>query len=472
MSATKNSFDFNSLIENVDRKCRENVGNYLKTVDTSLDEKAETIKAISWLDWVKPLNYIKVVHTDIPDFILPKNCSGELIDVKVFSKSGPDDKIYDTYKLVRDRVARGNCFLRITRGPHAGTRCILHALKKFTGGLGDDDDRDRGDNLTWKKYFVKSIDDAKKVIATRKANGEAAHLSCIQIDGQILLCAGSKNVHMLIRNRGDIALYRGDRYRIASEVSHAILDALDSMEPSRKEMLLQFLIATRFTAVFEILSPDHQHVENLSHLTKPVVQFITWTSTELEPMPDQMLCTVPPHIGIELARALGLTTIDYEVIDITEVFDRMRKIRQGYQYEGEVLYFLAEDGSVIGLLKKKTVWYILCRAIREKTRFSCAALLKSKSSFSKQKSISQVEKRLDEIQKWLLLSDQTIQKWKDLGTGFLVYCIQQIDSGNCQMEDIADRFPVVWKSYLEVHNYTDEITVQCDVDVIDGEASS
>lgn len=28
-------------------------------------------------------------------------------------------------------------------------------MKKFTGGLGDDDDREQGDNSTWKKYFIK-----------------------------------------------------------------------------------------------------------------------------------------------------------------------------------------------------------------------------------------------------------------------------------------------------------------------------
>lgn len=34
------------------------------------------------------------------------------------------------------------------------------------------------------------------------------------------------------------------------------------------------------------------------------------------------------------------------------------QIRRGYQYEGEVLYFLDNDGGVMGLLKKKTVWYV------------------------------------------------------------------------------------------------------------------
>ena len=44
------------------------------------------------------------------------------------------------------------------------------------------------------------------------------------------------------------------------------------------------------------------------------------------------------------------------------------KVRKGYGYEGEVIYFIDEYGNVIGILKKKTVWYIILRAIREKLR--------------------------------------------------------------------------------------------------------
>jgi hypothetical protein len=50
------------------------------------------------------------------------------------------------------QVARGNCLLSINGG---NVRCVLQAMKKFTGGLGDDDDRKQGDNSTWKRYFVK-----------------------------------------------------------------------------------------------------------------------------------------------------------------------------------------------------------------------------------------------------------------------------------------------------------------------------
>jgi hypothetical protein len=47
---------------------------------------------------------------------------------------------------------------------------------------------------------------------------------------------------------------------------------------------------------------------------------------------------------------------------------KIEKIRKGFNYEGDVLYFIDSAHNVIGLLKKKTVWYIIVRALREKIR--------------------------------------------------------------------------------------------------------
>ena len=56
----------------------------------------------------------------------------------------------------------------------------------------------------------------------------------------------------------------------------------------------------------------------------------------------------------------GLHTVDYDVIDYKAdnglLEDRLLSIRQGYGYEGEVLYFVDGNENVIGLLKKKTSW--------------------------------------------------------------------------------------------------------------------
>lgn len=51
------------------------------------------------------------------------------------------------------QVARGNCFLSINGGPW---RSVIYALKKFTGGMGDDDDRQNGgEKQIWQSYFTK-----------------------------------------------------------------------------------------------------------------------------------------------------------------------------------------------------------------------------------------------------------------------------------------------------------------------------
>ena len=80
-------------------------------------------------------------------------------------------------------------------------------------------------------------------------------------------------------------------------------------------------------------------------------------------------CSLYDELGCRcFALFVGLPSIEYEVVAMDELDERMKKIRQGYGYEGEVLYFLDSDSNVIGLLKKKTIWYILCRATREKLR--------------------------------------------------------------------------------------------------------
>ena len=80
---------------------------------------------------------------------------------------------------------------------------IVYALRKFTGGLGDEDEIDRSEN-DWQKYFLKDINKTKYVSALQKANGEAAHVSCRWIENEFLICAGSKNVHLVFKNKSKL----------------------------------------------------------------------------------------------------------------------------------------------------------------------------------------------------------------------------------------------------------------------------
>ncbi|CAH1780214.1 unnamed protein product [Owenia fusiformis] len=345
-----NDLELNPLFSEI-KTC---ISNYINFPEKPLQQKDS--EAESWLKWARNRQHLKIISAEIPEGILPDNSPGHLLDVRVFTHRGPDDDIYDNNKDIRDKVARGNCFLSIHSGENRRTRCVIYALKKFTGGLGDDDDRTSGDDFTWKKYFNKPLDAASSIVATRKANGEAAHLSCLKIDDQYIICAGSKNVHLLFKNKEDVTKYVEPRYKIAREVSETVWEALEDMGEEKKNRLLEFLCVTDYTAIFEILHPDHQHVEEFTHLKKPLLQFITWCSNDLVPTESSSLCSMPPHISIEIARYLGLSTVQYDIIGVSDVDPRMSQIRQGYGYEGEVLYFLDSENNVIGLLKKKTIW--------------------------------------------------------------------------------------------------------------------
>ena len=74
----------------------------------------------------------------------------------------------------------------------------------------------------------------------------------------------------------------------------------------------------------------------------------------------------------------------------------MDQVRQGHGYEGEVMYFVDMNDNVIGLVKKKTAWYIVLRAIREK---AAAAFMEWKKGHYQQSLwSSKIKRRLKEIQ--------------------------------------------------------------------------
>lgn len=79
--------------------------------------------------------------------------------------------------------------------------------------------------------------------------------------------------------------------------------------------------------------------------------------------------------------------------------------------EGEVWYLLNDQKNTIGLIKVKTAWYTVLRALREKAVY-CFTTAKKKSGWSLQDRIKSTHKRFREIQNWLKFSDDYLQQWK------------------------------------------------------------
>lgn len=89
----------------------------------------------------------------------------------------------------------------------------------------------------------------------------------------------------------------------------------------------------------------------------------------------------------------------------------LAQVRKELYKEGEVLYFLNKNEETIGLVKAKTTWYIMMRALREKAVY-CFITAKKKSNWSLQDYVNSTHKRFGQIQEWLKFSDSYLQSWK------------------------------------------------------------
>ncbi len=99
-----------------------------------------------------------------------------------------------------------------------------------------------------------------------------------------------------------------------------------------------------------------------------------------------------------------------------------------------------EESNVIGILKKKTTWYIILRALREKLR----SFLSAKSSTSLQELEKRVTARLISIKSWIGFTSEDLEKWKTISIEFLRWFDLNYRSNAITREDHSNRFPVLW----------------------------
>ena len=295
-----------------------------------------------------------------------------------------------------------------------------------------------------------------KVVCMVKENGEAAHVSVRKIQDEFYYIAGSKNVHLLFRSRADLDKYSDGRFSVARMVGEAWLRQVESLQSERLTDLLSLLQQARLTMIFEILCPTYQHVVDLSHLERPQLKFLSFTSQYCSASEgeDSSLVAFPPDLSLEFAREVGLDTANYDNIAAGEAEERMARVRGGEGYEGEVLYFLDRDSNTVGLLKKKTSWYVVLRAIREKVSHVFSTYKKNPGGWSSQTNnllLAKMMKRLEEIQRWLNLSDAQLISWKMEGKNFqnwLVASMMKEKSGDLDKFSVRGNFPQLWKSFV------------------------
>ena len=88
-----------------------------------------------------------------------------------------------------------------------------------------------------------------------------------------------------------------------------------------------------------------------------------------------------------------------------------------------MLYFLSEDEETIGLVKAKTVWYIMLRALREKVVYGFNAS-RRRPQQNIEECITSCRRRFDEIQEWLLFSSSFLNRWKVGKRVFIIFILK------------------------------------------------
>ncbi|XP_068207249.1 uncharacterized protein [Palaemon carinicauda] len=435
--------------ENVPEDLKESISDMIKLLESNSQLTAKMLENFS-----ASQKLVKMHRECVPLGVLPFHYTATLHDMKVDAR-GPDDEIYNKNPEIRKMIARGTTTMELQGKESTCHDVVIYANKKFTGGVGDEDENQPHNDDVWREYCLEPPENAVKIICMEKLNGDAVHFSGRFIDGRFYLIAGSKNVHMLLGKKSDIDLYEGSRYQSAKMFAATVFDTFANLSVDERRVLFGFLHHTKVTAICEVLQPKYQHIVNLSHLKENELNFITFTPTAFREK-ETTLTAFPPHLTLKLGAALGLVCAQYTEIKPTLMMNQRDKIRAYHNKEGEVLYYLNQDGKTFGIAKAKSVWYICLRALREKAVYTFTSK-KGKSDWNLEDRIKSVHKRYTEIQNWLKISEQCLRSWKSLGESFMRWLDKEVRRNNVDPKSIRPDFPVIWKRFLEEDDKDDQI---------------
>lgn len=388
---------------------------------------------------------------EIPASILPKGFTGTLTDVKTKGYGGPqEDQLYSKNEELRLHLPRGTTYITIvdTNKNTTYSEMVIFGNRKFTGSPADEDDSLRPTYSSL--YFISPLETAKKVICIEKLNGEAAHFSGIFIGGVFFLVAGSKNCHILFNSEEQIELYTEDRFRIAKIVARTVYKYWQSLNDSLRNSIEIELHESRNTIVCELLQPAYQHLISFDTYENAITAFT------ITPPPKngkvETLISMSPEVVLDKLKSYNLKVPKYEIISPDEVNSKTTQIRNEYDLEGMVLYYVDEHDHTIALIKVKTKWYIILRALREKTIF---CFYTKKHKMDTDDAILKSLRRIDEFVKWLELNEGEIHFWKNLYEQWFIW-LEKIKD-NFKADTMRAEFINQWKKFLEECDLNDRI---------------
>lgn len=367
----------------------------------------------------KKNKHVKIVTRSVPE-IIGKDFKLHDISIKSY---GPDDELYNKYENLRKNIARGNTILEYP-GSNEKQEFILviRGFKKFTGY--DKFDEDDVLNHDYKLYLSEQPENDTELYCMEKVNGKAGHISCINLLGQDFVFCGSKNVHIILRRDHlleDIALY-------PDKESHSIAKDIAKLVTTMPSTFFDYLKENNWTANIEFISVKNEHIVDYKN-KDDTYKFLCYTPNNTD------LLTIDPIESLNHAKSIGIPMVDYKVIKYSKLGQYISELRDQENSEGIVAYMVNPNTrKTIGLIKLKSKWYVLIRAIREKI---------------KKWNINQISKRIDDIREWLSLTDEETKYWKNEGVLFAKWIKNGIDLDLFDNSDILNHYATLWVKFTK-----------------------
>lgn len=260
-----------------------------------------------------------------------------------------DDAIYTASQFLRLHMPRGMAVY------DDGTDFfVIRGFLKFTGlSSGDEDEASTAtDNTGAFLYGGKTMSDCSRFIVTEKSNGENGKLAIRRCkDGSYIIFAGSKNA-MKYWKRGDsipLAEFFSESYVPSEMISLWVHDYCNKAN----DEFFKTVTDNEWTLMFEINHPDSEHVFPIEEMR---MDFVSILDSKAHPINCQTT--------FEFFSTHSLTCVPYSIHCSDELVKIVEDTRNRTDTEGVVIY-LYDDKQCIGLIKIKTDYYVVARAIRE-----------------------------------------------------------------------------------------------------------
>ena len=349
-----------------------------------------------------------------------------------------DDAIYTSSSFLREYMPRGMAVY-----DNGIDFFVIRGFRKFTGlSSGDEDEHSNATNNTDNFcYRGKTLKDCKTIIVTNKSNGENGKMAIRRcLDDTYIVFAGSKNAmkYWKIGETPDFISENTDgSYIPAIEISKWFFNYLECVSND----FFKNIADNEFTLMFEINHPDSEHIFPIDIMRMDFVSILNKDGISID-------C----REAFTLFDTYELPHEPYTIHNSDELNTIIENTRSRDNTEGVVIY-LYDDSECIGLLKIKTDFYVVARAIRECCKHFGNYLLSGNIidgpvNFTNNKKnipenleecFSNVEKRikkrmcnLTHLQNHATRSSE----WLELGTNFLKYYYNNYLSMNTNEEKI------------------------------------